>query len=72
MLALGASTPVAGGLRGRHRAAQRADASALLEYFAPLRAWLEKENAGRAVRLVAGRRGRRAGARGATASRPSG
>jgi len=26
---------------------RRADASALLEYFAPLRAWLEKQNAGR-------------------------
>jgi peptidyl-dipeptidase A len=26
---------------------RQADASALLEYFAPLRAWLEKENAGR-------------------------
>ena len=26
----------------------RADAKALLEYFAPLRAWLERQNAGRA------------------------
>ncbi|MBK9517545.1 MAG: M2 family metallopeptidase [Anaeromyxobacter sp.] len=46
MLALGASRPwpeayqVLTGTR-------RADASALLEYFAPLRAWLAKENAGR-------------------------
>jgi peptidyl-dipeptidase A len=46
MLALGASRPwpeayeVLTGTR-------KADASALLEYFAPLRAWLEKQNAGR-------------------------
>jgi peptidyl-dipeptidase A len=47
MLALGLSKPwpeAYAALTGR----TRADAKALLEYFAPLRAWLEKQNAGRA------------------------
>jgi peptidyl-dipeptidase A len=47
MLALGMSKPwpeAYEALTGR----RRADAAALLEYFAPLRAWLEQQNAGRA------------------------
>ena len=47
MLALGMSKPwpeAYAALTG----SRKADAKALLEYFAPLRAWLEKQNAGRA------------------------
>jgi len=46
MLSLGASRPWPDAYQAL-TGARRADASALLEYFAPLRAWLEKENAGR-------------------------
>jgi peptidyl-dipeptidase A len=46
MLALGASRPWPDAFEAM-TGTRRADASALLEYFAPLRAWLEKQNAGR-------------------------
>jgi peptidyl-dipeptidase A len=47
MLAAGASRPWQETLR-QFAGTDRMDASALLEYFAPLRAWLAEENAGRA------------------------
>ncbi|HET9553652.1 MAG TPA: M2 family metallopeptidase [Anaeromyxobacteraceae bacterium] len=46
MLALGASKPWPEAYEAI-TGSREADASALLEYFAPLRAWLEKQNAGR-------------------------
>jgi peptidyl-dipeptidase A len=46
MLALGASKPWPEAYEAI-TGSRQADASALLEYFAPLRAWLEKQNAGR-------------------------
>ena len=52
MLELGASQALAGGARGAHRRERRRTPSALLEYFAPLRAWLHEQNEGEAVRLV--------------------
>ncbi len=46
MLALGASRPWPDALEAM-TGERRMDAAALLDYFAPLSAWLEKENAGR-------------------------
>jgi peptidyl-dipeptidase A len=45
MLALGASRPWPNAYR-KMTGQGEADASALLEYFAPLRAWLERETRG--------------------------
>jgi peptidyl-dipeptidase A len=47
MMALGASRPWADALEAM-TGERRGDASALLEYFAPLRAWLAEQNRGRA------------------------
>jgi peptidyl-dipeptidase A len=47
MMSLGASRPWQDAMETL-TGTRKADASAILEYFAPLRAWLERQNAGRA------------------------
>ena len=53
MLMLGASRPWPDALEALTGERQM-DASAILDYFAPLKKWLDEQNAGKPVGLVAG------------------